>query len=333
MKVRLADIAREAAVSEATVSRVLNGKPGVTEETRRLVVSVAARLGRDTSSVYAHSEDIVGILAPDLTNPIFPQMISAIDDELAARGMSSMIVARAFSVERERDALESLVAAGACGLIVLSGHHANSLSPVDHYRLLLERGVRLAYINGRRENLSGTFISVDETYAVSAAVEHLAALGHRSVGLAVGDEHTYPVREKTRAFNELIERGNTPAKQIAYTDFSHEGGFQAALELVRRGCTGILCGSDVMALGVIEGAASMGLRVPGDISVVGFDDIAFGRYTSPALTTIRQPVPVIARAAVNAVIATDTEDRRAPRADILVRPELVVRGSTAPPAD
>ncbi|WP_058234442.1 LacI family DNA-binding transcriptional regulator [Devriesea agamarum] len=328
MKARLIDIARQAQVSEATVSRVLNGKPGVEDDTRARVLDIAARLGRDLGPALRPVEPAVGIVVPDLENPVFPQFVEKIEAELFSRGIGSLVGTRSRSADRERIALERLYGAGVRGVVMISGHHANATSDVGHYRELTAQGMKFAFINGVCEKVSGTFISTDDALATRMAVDHLEALGHRTIGLAVGDVHTYPVRQKTRAFQDLIDQNSSSARKIAYTDFSHAGGFQAAIELLSHGCTAMVCGSDVMARGAVEGVCSRGLTVPGDVSVVGYDDIPSSRFSYPTLTSVRQPLAALARAAVDAVVQQKQGSRRPVRSEIVMQPELVVRGST-----
>ena len=226
--------------------------------------------------------------------------------------------------------MERLIRAGARGIVLVSGQHAHDETSIDHYIACAERGIKLCLINGVRPGLDASFISTDDSKAVFLALEHLRHLGHVRVGLAVGDEHSWPVRGKVAAFEE-----HWPHEFgcVAYTDFSFAGGYQAALELYDQGCTAMVCGSDQMALGAIAAIRDLGLQVPADMSVVGYDDIPLAANHTPALTTIRQPLPAIARTAIRNVSGGTGESRQAPRAVFVVRPELVVRQTTSPPAN
>lgn len=329
MGTRLIDIARRADVSEATVSRVLNGRPGVNEATRAVVVEAARELGRDLSGSPAVREELVGVLVPDLENPIFAQWVERIEAELFERGAGALFATRARTAVREQEVFERFVRTGARAVIVVSGHHAQEEGPLEHYRALSAQGLALVLVNGVQPDLDATFVSTDEDHAVRIAAAHVRELGHTALGLAMGDEHTWPVRRKVRTFEELIAHGGSPARDIAFTDFSYAGGYQAARELVGRGCTGILCGSDVMAAGALEGVRSLGRSVPQDVSVVGYDDAQWAALTAPGLTTVRQAVPEMARAAVRAALQGGQGSRRPQRGELVMRPQLIVRGSTA----
>lgn len=329
MKARLIDIARTAGVSEATVSRVLNGRAGVNETTRRTVIDVARQFGRDVGPDVTQSGPLVGVLVPDLDNQVFASWVERIEAELFQRGASALVSVRARTVEREREAFLRFRHAGAVGIIVVSGHHAQESDPVDHYLEVTASGTPLVLVNGVRDDVDASFLSTDDDHAVRSVLTHLHDLGHEKVGLAVGDEHTWPVRKKLRAFEEAPVQHPGQDHPVAFTDFSYAGGYEASRDLVGRGATAVVCGSDVMAAGALEGVRSLGLSVPGDVSVVGYDDVFWASLTSPPLTTVRQAVPQMARAAVRKALSGGERSRRPARTEVVVRPQLVVRGSTA----
>jgi DNA-binding LacI/PurR family transcriptional regulator len=164
------------------------------------------------------------------------------------------------------------------------------------------------------------------------AVNHLVQLGHTEIGLAVGPERYTPVIRKVQGFRAALREhlGVEPAhldRLITHTVFSLEGGAAAAGRLISQGATAVICGSDLMALGAIRQARSMGLNVPRDVSVVGYDDSTMMAFTDPPLTTIRQSVEAMGDAAVRALL-DEIGGAGPPRAEYVFRPELVVRGST-----
>lgn len=331
MRTRLVDIARVAGVSEATVSRVLNERGRVNEETRQTVLGVARRLGRDFLPDGGGAQSLppmVGLLVPDTEEQLHSQWVDRLESELFERGVSSLVGVRARTVDREREYLLRFSRAGARGVVVVSGHHSHLDGPVDHYDVLAQVGVPLVVINGSRTDLDATFISTDDELAVDLALTHLRSLGHRRIGLAIGDEPTWPVSRKVDAFKNRQTALGVKNPDIAYTTTSSAGGYEAALELVERGMTAIVCGSDTMAAGVIDGARSAGASIPDDVSVVGHDDVAWAELATPPLTTVRQNVPLMAQSAVRALLSSGEGRRRPPRTELLVRPQLIVRGST-----
>lgn len=187
-------------------------------------------------------------------------------------------------------------------------------------------------INGYSEKVAAPFISPDDRAAMWMAVQHLAELGHERIGLAVGQRRYVPVLRKiegfTAAMRSVLGVGDEELDELVHhTLFSVEGGHAAAGVLLDRGCTAIVCGSDLMALGAIRAVRQRGLAVPGDISVVGFDDSPLIAFTEPPLTTIRQPVEAMATAAVDALLE-EVGGEPAQRVEYMFQPELVMRGST-----
>lgn len=187
-------------------------------------------------------------------------------------------------------------------------------------------------INGFSEKIAAPFISPDDRAAMWMAVQHLAELGHERIGLAVGQRRYVPVLRKiegfTAAMRSVLGAGDQEIEELVHhTLFSVEGGHAAAGVLLDRGCTAIICGSDLMALGAIRAVRQRGLSVPGDVSVVGFDDSPLIAFTEPPLTTIRQPVEAMATAAVDALLE-EVGGESAQRVEYMFQPELVMRGST-----
>jgi DNA-binding LacI/PurR family transcriptional regulator len=162
------------------------------------------------------------------------------------------------------------------------------------------------------------------------ALDHLVSLGHREIGLAVGPDRFVPVIRKIAGFRNSMQSllGRSDLDDLIERSlFSVEGGATAAGRLMDKGCTAIVCGSDMMALGAIREARKRGLNVPRDISVVGYDDSTLIAFTDPPLTTVRQSVPAMSAATVRALL-DEIAGQPSPRAEYVFRPELVVRGST-----
>jgi len=166
-----------------------------------------------------------------------------------------------------------------------------------------------------------------------AMVEHaFAELPNEACGLLAGPEDHMPSRRKLAAFLEHAGRaGPGPGAPVEHALFSLEGGQAATTRLLRHGITGVICGSDVLALGAVRAVRRAGLSVPGDVSVVGFDDSAFMNCTDPPLTTVRQPIESMGKAAV-ALLVNQIENAAVYPEELLFEPELVVRGSTGRPA-
>ncbi|QES50419.1 LacI family transcriptional regulator [Streptomyces venezuelae] len=328
---RLTDIAAQAQVSEATVSRVLNGKAGVAAGTRHKVLAAMDLLGYERPvRLRRRSNGLVGLLIPELTNPIFPAFAQVIEQALAGHGYTPVLCTQTPGGATEDELVEQLEERGVTGIVFLSGLHADSAADPARYQRLAARGLPFVLINGFNEAVSAPFVSPDDRAAARMAVRHLADLGHERIGLAIGPTRYVPSARKAEGFRAAMAELGLPCGEadIQPTLFRVEGGHAAGGALIDRGCTGIVCGSDPMALGVIRAARERGLRVPEDVSVVGFDDSPLIPFTDPPLTTVRQPVRAMATAAVGALLEA-VGGTPVQRTEYVFQPELVVRGSTA----
>jgi DNA-binding LacI/PurR family transcriptional regulator len=327
---RLADVAKKVGVSEATVSRVLNGKQGVSQSTRDAVLTALDVLGYERpTKLRGERGRLVGLVLPELQNPIFPALAEAVGVGLTQQGFTPVLCVRAAGGLSEADYVRMLLGQQVSGMVFAGGNFAEADSPHDHYQLLLERGVPAVLVNAAVDHIGFPRVSVDDAAAVEQAFGHLASLGHQRVGLVIGPEDHVPSRRKLAAFLASARRtGVEEAGVVERTMFSLEAGHAAATRLVRSGVTGIICGSDLLALGAIRAVRRLGLTVPGDVSVIGYDDSALMSCTDPPLTTTRQPIDAMGRAVVSTLVHQVEGGSVAPE-ELLFEPELVVRGSTA----
>lgn len=338
MRSTLADIAAHAGVSEATVSRVLNGKPGVSPGTRKAVVTAVDVLGYERPvRLKRRSAGLVGLITAELENPIFPAFAQVIESALAHKSYTPLLCTQTPGGVTEEEYVETLLDHGVAGMIFVSGLHADSSLDHARYGELVDQGLPIVLVNGHAPAIAAPSISTDEIEGVDLAVTHLVHLGHRRIGLAVGSDRYVPVQRKVEGFVASMVRllgvdEAEAASWVEQTMFSLEGGQAAASRLLDRGVTALVCGSDIMALGAVRAVRRPGLDVPGDVSVVGYDDSLLVAFTDPPLTTIRQPVHAMGTAAVWALLDA-IDGRPVPIMEYLYRPELVVRGSTASAPD
>ncbi|ACZ31181.1 transcriptional regulator, LacI family [Xylanimonas cellulosilytica DSM 15894] len=331
---RLADIAAQAGVSTATVSRVLNGKSVVAGETRQAVMAALDVLGYERPQVTgARSAGLVGLVVPELSNPVFPAIAQAAESLLAQAGYTPLLCTQSPGGTTEDEYIETLGAHGVNGILFVSGLHADTTASRERYRKLRERGVPIVLIGGFAPEVDAPQVSTDERAASHLAVRHLVAQGHRAIGLALGPERFVPSRRKRAGFLEALVLAGLAADEeaaaahVVSSLYTVEGGTAAANELLDAGHTALVCASDVMALGAVRAARSRGLRIPEDVSVVGYDDSPLMAFTDPPLTTVRQPVQSLCRTAVQ-MLLSEIRGERATRSEIVVEPELVVRRST-----
>ena len=327
---RLAEVAKKVGVSEATVSRVLNGKPGVSDTTRESVLTALDVLGYERpSKLRGQRARLIGLVLPEVQNPIFPALAEVIGANLAQRGFTPVLCARTAGGLSEANYVDMLLEQHASGVVFTGGNFAEAAASHEHYRLLRARGVPVVLINALADNLGFPCVSTDDGSAAIQAFTHLSALGHERIGLVLGPEDHMPSRRKLAAFTEAVQRVQMSVAPVEHALFSLEGGQAATTRMLRQGVTGVICASDVLALGAIRAVRRAGLTVPGDVSVVGYDDSAWPNCTDPPLTTVRQPIQSMGGSAV-ALLVNQMETVIAHPEELLFEPELVVRGSTGP---
>ncbi|KOU48518.1 LacI family DNA-binding transcriptional regulator [Streptomyces sp. WM6378] len=328
---RLAQVAKKVGVSEATVSRVLNGKPGVSESTRQAVLTALDVLGYERpTQLRGERARLVGLVLPELQNPIFPAFAEVIGGSLAQQGLTPVLCTQTKGGVSEADYVDLLLQQQVSGVVFAGGLFAQMEAPHGHYQQLADRKVPVVLINAAIEHLDFPVVACDDAVAMEQAWRHLVSLGHQRIGLVLGPPDHVPSRRKLEAARALAEAAGAELGEdrVERAMFSLEGGQAAASRLLERGVTGIICASDPLALGAVRAARRRGLDVPRDVSVVGYDDSAFMNCTEPPLTTVRQPIEAMGRAAVE-LLSAQIQGGVVPPGELLFEPELVVRGSTA----
>ncbi|WP_461004922.1 LacI family DNA-binding transcriptional regulator [Trueperella pyogenes] len=329
-KIRLSDIAAQAGVSTATVSRVLNGKDSVAADTRQAVIAALDLLGYERpEKLRERSGGQIGIIVPELTNPVFPLFTQHIANSMTLHGYTPLLGTQMAGGATEDSYLDVMIQQQVSGFVFISGLHADSTANITRYQRITELGIPYVTINGANPELSNPDFSADDASAVRQAFRHLLALGHTKIGLASGPIRFIPSRDKTAAYLEAMRTYLPHEKpRIIHTLYTVSGGQFAASQLIGAGCTAIICGSDMMALGVVRQCRSMYLQVPRDISVVGFDDAPIAAFSDPPLTTLRQPVKTMTESAVSTLLSmiggVDSHVGK-----MKFEPELIVRDSTS----
>jgi len=313
------------------VSRVLNSRPGVSEGTRQAVLTALDVLGYERpTQLRGERARLVGLVLPELQNPIFPAFADVVGGALAQQGFTPVLCTRTAGGVTEAAYVDLLFEQQVSGVVFAGGQYAQAASPHGHYTKLAERGLPVVLVNAAVDWLNFPRVSCDDVVAAEQAMEHLISLGHARIGLLLGPSDHVPSQRKLEGARRTAARHglDVPEERVAHTIFSLEGGQAAGSELLKQGVTAIVCASDPLALGAMGAVHRQGLNVPADVSVIGYDDSAFMRYTDPPLTTVRQPIEAMGRAAVDRLV-TQLEGRRDGPEELLFVPELVVRRSTA----
>ena len=332
MSQRLAEVARKVGVSEATVSRVLNEKPGVSEVTRQAVLTALDVLGYERpTKLRGERARLVGLFLPELQNPIFPAFGKVLAAALVQNGYTPVLCTQSAGGITEADYIELLLQQHVSGMVFVGGQYTQQEASHDHYQRLADLGLPTVFVNAPVDELHFATVSTDDAVATEQAWNHLRQLGHERIGLVLGPPDHVPSQRKLAAAKRAAVASGTPLpdEYVVHSHYSLEAGQAAAARLLSTGITAIICMSDPIALGAIRAVRRAGLTVPGDISIVGFDDSALMNATDPPLTTVRQPIEPMGRMVIE-LLVSQLNGTAAPPDEYLFEPELVVRGSTGP---
>ncbi|MFH8370517.1 LacI family DNA-binding transcriptional regulator [Streptomyces sp. NPDC018031] len=328
MKVGITDVAAHAQVSEATVSRVINRRQGVSRKTREAVERAMAELGYERPT----QGQLVAVVTELVSNPFFADVAERIESALAPHGLKTVLCPAFPGGVQEQEFISALVDKGVAAVVFLSASNTVEGADTDAYRLLRERRVPYVGINGEfADGVPVPVFSTDDALAAELAVDHLHRLGHRCIGMASGPPGNRPADRRVRGFlDAMARRGVHDAQRwVIRQAYTVEGGQAAVAPLLAMGATGIVAASDYMALGAIRGIRRQGRSVPDDVSVVGYDGSTITEFTDPALTTVRQPADRLALEVGRSVLAL-VSNREVPAGELLFDPELVIRASTGP---
>jgi LacI family transcriptional regulator len=348
--VTLRDVAVRAGVHPATASRALNPETRilVSEDTARRVLEAAGALGYSPNpvarSLRTRRSHTIGVLIPDLNNPLFPPMVRGLEDRLAAAGYVALIGNTDSDDKRERMVFDQMRARHVDGLVLATARL--------RHPLLAEASraeIPVVLINRLAQDYSFPSVTVDNERGVRMAVNHLAGLGHRRIAHIAGPQEMSTGLSRYRGFVTAIEANGLPVDSglvVFAKAFTVEEGVRCSRLLLERGagrpdqpglpgqpvCTAIAAGNDMLAVGCYSTLDECGLSCPEDISVVGFNDMPFIDRLRPPLTTIRFPHYQVGTEAAQLLLERIAE-HGGPVKILYLAPELIVRGSTARPAE
>jgi LacI family transcriptional regulator len=334
--VTLRDVARVAGVHPGTVSRALNPETRglVNERTAERVLEAAKELGYRPNPIArglrTNRSHTIGVLVPDLMNPLFAAVVRGIEDGLRDGGYTPLIANTDNDAERERVAFEAMSARQVDGFIAATARR-------DHWLLGDEvlSGAKVVLVNRRVDSDALPAVTGDDREGVRLAVEHLAALGHERIAHLAGAQVLYTGWSRNQGFVDAMRAHGLeldPGLTVFSDAFTEREGTRCCGELLdeRRDFTAVVAGNDLLALGCYDALEERGLRCPNDVSVVGYNDMPFVDRFRPPLTTIRVPHYELGSTAAHLMLE-QLQGIDAPPRQLLLKPELVIRGSTAPP--
>jgi DNA-binding LacI/PurR family transcriptional regulator len=328
-------VAARAQVSTATVSRTINGSNKVNPATAARVHQAVEELNfvpnHNARALGSGRSNLLGLIISDITNPFFPELVKAFERIALLQGKDVLITNTDYDSERTRQCVTRLLQRKVDGVAIMTSEMD------DHLTELFRRsGIPVVFLDVGSAGPGMSCVRIDYPAGVEMALSHLTALGHTSIAFISGPMQLASARTRYRAFTESSARDHLSAYPGLLQEGNHrtDGGYEAMRRILALDelPTAVLCSNDLTAIGALGAIAKAGLKVPEDISMIGFDDIKLSAYTSPGLTTVRLPYSDIARASVRALVRESDQDGRTreegePK---MIQPIFVERHSTGP---
>ena len=336
-RITIIDVAKAAGVHPSTVSRVLNGSGDLNllPATRQRVIAAAARLGYRPSalarSLRLQRTFTLGMLVPNIDNPLFPPIIKGVEETARSRGYNLVLCNTEDSSEREDEYLRVLRERQVDGIVI-----ASSFMPDATIAELRRDRFPFVLVNRGSRGPDDLVVLVDNDMGTAEAIGHLVDLGHSRIGIVAGPQTTMTGHQRLAAAKAALrERGiRLESALVSVAEaFSEEAGYRAARRLIQGGAppTAIFCANDLVVLGTLRAAREAGLECPDQISLVGFNDISFADLFAPPLTTVHVPQRELGELAAGLILA-EIEQQPIPVRRIVLDVHLVIRGSTAAPS-
>jgi LacI family transcriptional regulator len=328
------DVAKRAGVSISTVSHVINNSRAVSKDTRRRVEDAMEELGYQPNTLARNlrrqQTQSLGMVVPDSANPFFAEVTRGIEDASFEKNYSVILCNSEGDLERQAAYTNLLIQNQVAGIVFVAAGVSTEL--VEDLR---RRRVPLVVVDRAVPNVEVNSVMTDHNQGGRLATRHLIDLGHSRIACISAGSHLSPSAERVTGYMETLWENNIAVDKrlIVRGDFQYQSGYEAANVLLELPVppTAVFACNDLMAVGCISAAAERGLRVPQDLSVVGFDDVKLASFTNPPLTTVAQPMRQIGKLAVEMLIESITDIDAPVRVEKLDT-KLVVRRSTARPS-
>jgi Transcriptional regulators len=331
MKATIYDVAKEAGVSIATVSNAINGKGNVSKKRREQIFQIMEQMNYqpnvNASALMGKKTYTLGLLIPDISNPFFSEIARAIEDQAHQLGYSVIMCSTDNKDERVERYIALLEQKNVDGILIGTG--------VDNQEILTSlqaRHIPIVMISRETAALEVDTVVADDYIGGLMAAQHLAEMGHRRIAILSEQLKVSSARERIRGFRQGLQDRQIPFADdnIVICDYMIQEGRRAAGELLGREDrpTALFCCNDVLAIGAMQEARSLGIKVPEELSIVGFDDTILAAVVDPPLTTVAQPIASMAKQAFQLMIS-NLDEAEPVKKRIVLRPEINIRQSTA----
>jgi len=329
MSATIYEVARAAGVSTATVSRALNGSAKVADRTKHRITEAIAALGYQPNhvarSLVLKATHTIAVMLPDITNPFFPALVKGVQLAADEEGYAVLLAHTGGDPAKEESYFQVLRGQQVDGVLLVG-----LVSAPESLKGLVGRGLPVVMLDRPVDLPGSATVRVDHRAGGRIATEHLLELGHHRIAHIAGPKGLGVSQQRLDGYRRALSSRGVAFEEslVAEGDFSEDGGYRGIQELLRARTrfTALFAANDLSAIGAMTALREHGLQVPGDVSVVGFDDIHLASYTSPKLTTVRQPIYDMGRAAAKLLI--DARRKKVSLKDKIFDGELVVREST-----
>ncbi len=324
------DVAKATGFSVNTVSRALNHKPDVNEETRKTIVEAATKMGyrpnKLARSLRSNKTHTIGVIVADIANPYFGALVKGVEKEARKRRYSVILLNTDEDYERESEAIQVVLEERVDGIII-----SPTQKETGTVKNLLQLGIPFVLFGRRFSDLKTNYVVTDDVHGGFLATEHLISLGHRRIGMINGPIHISSAKERFQGYQEALGRYGLKQEQSLVTAgaVTMEDGYEVAKSLLNKNPrpTAIFAFSDFVSFGVMKAIREAGLKVPEDISVVGYDDNQFASCSETPLTTIHIPKEELGINAAKVLKEQFVDNQPIKQVELPV--DLIVRQSTS----
>lgn len=329
LPVTISDIAKAANVTKATVSYVINNKPGVSEETRQKILKIMKEMNYHPSTVArglaGKSTEMLGLIIPDISDHFYVQVVRGVEETANLYNFTLNLCTTHALPEKEREMVDLFTTGRVDGIILMT-----YFLDLDYIVNLKKRKIPFVLIDSTFEDKSIYTVNVDNFEAGYKATEHLIRLGHKRIAFVGGPQSSNDSLLRFRGYRQALQDHGLSYSEdlVCQGDFKREGGYQAFLTLQRlqNKPTAVFAANDQMAIGILSAARSVGLQVPQDLSIIGCDDIEASSVVEPPLSTIKQPIEEMGKRATEIIFQLIYKEKPAQRR-VVLKTSLVERSS------
>lgn len=332
MTVTIKDVAKEIGISYSSVSRALNQKEGVSEETRALIVETAKKMGYEPNdlarSLVNRKTKTVGVLVPDINNPFFCAIVTGIMEAATEKKYDVFLCISNWDIQKEQEYIKTLRKKQVDGIILKTAYHEKKV-------LYKELDIPVMFLESWGSNAGGNIVEVNNRKGGYLAATHLISCGYKKIGVLAGKANSYTSNERIEGYKEALSQKCFIFQEeliINGNSFSVDGGYKATEMLLKRDSSidAIFAVNDVMALGALQYLDENKIKVPMQVGVVGFDDITYAGLPQIMLTTVSQPKEELGRIAFGTLYQSMISGANEITKKLTLEPELVVRNTTNP---